>query len=1119
MERFRTSDYRFIAICLALLAATTWYSAHNFYRAFPEASIDFRVNREGAQALAGQFLTGLGYRTEGYRQASSFTFDDTAKTFLEREAGLEQANRLMGNRVRLWQWSYRWFRPLQKEEFQVQVTPRGEIAGFTHEIAEDAARPAISADAARTAAEEFLRGRMHRDPAALDFLEVSEVTRPHRVDRAYTWKEPGFNLKDATQRIEITLLGSEVGGYREYLKVPDQWQRDYQRLRSKNEVASTVDSAFMVLMLVGLAIVIVIRVRRHDVDWQVAGIVGLLGMALSFCSQLNQLPLEEFSYPTTDSYGSFMLRQLLQAVISSLGAGGLLFVLTAGAEPLYRETFREKVALRYLFSLRGLRTKRFLLGSVLGITLTGIFVAYQTGFYIFASRLGAWSPADVPYSDLLNTKFPWMFVLFGGFLPAVSEEFLFRMFGIPFLRKATRSLAVAIVAAGFIWGFGHAAYPQQPFYIRGVEVGIGGVALGLVMLRWGILPTLVWHYSVDAMYSAMLLLRSESLYYRLSGAASAGIVVLPVAVALVAYWRKGGFEPEAGLRNADQEPAAEPSPPPAPESAPDETEWTGLPRRYRIAAIGLLAVALLALLVPVPEFGGEPDFRISADAAAASAERFLRAQDLDPAPFLNVTLPQTHWGGADSLAAKYFLEREPVPAASSLFQRYRPVRHWLARYFKSLDQEEMLVSVHPETGRVLAFAHTLPEDRPGADLDPEAARAVALRFASAQGIDLAAMDLKENRSEKRKARRDYTLVWEARADDPRNVGGARFRQEFGVAGDKVNSMRQYWWLPEAFTRARSRQNFLSVAVVTLRFGLLSVGIVFALWMLLLRIRQGRVPWRTVLRIAVPASLLTAVGPLLSRRLLLQGYDTAIPLETFVAMSYLIVAMSVVFGFLVIAASCALLLAYFPASFASLRAASRRIRGVDAVFAAAAGAGMGLLAARGSAWLSAWFHAQALYSIASPDLLAATAPAIAAIASAVRGTLLNGALLAAVGLAATLLPRRWMLAPLVMLAPFLQLSTEIRTPAEFALQYLAALLSVIAVLVFFLYFGRQNFLAYALVLWLSALRGPMMELLGSPNPGFRMQGWVVLGAALAGVLWTVYPALSRPSRPPGSPLTQ
>src|SRR5947208_2643935 len=240
-------------------------------------------------------------------------------------------------------------------------------------------------------------------------------------------------------------------------------------------------------------------------------------------------------------------------------------------------------------TMHGLRTKRFFLGTILGITLTGIFIAYQTGFYIVAYRYGAWSPADVPYSDLLNTKFPWAFVLFGGFFPAVSEEFLFRMFAIPFVHKLARNWVIALIAAGFIWGFGHAAYPQQPFYIRGVEVGIGGVALGIIMLRWGILPTLVWHYSVDAMYSAMLLLRSQSLYFRLSGAASAGIVLLPIVVALIASWRRGGFETEEGLLNADDSSGEAPQPPePAPESAaPAASKWRPLTTRARLAALAL----------------------------------------------------------------------------------------------------------------------------------------------------------------------------------------------------------------------------------------------------------------------------------------------------------------------------------------------------------------------------------------------------------------------------------------------------------------------------------------------------------------------------------------------------
>src|SRR5438128_4312106 len=100
-ERLHGSDYRFIAISLALLAGTTWFSVGNFYRAFPEASIDFRVSREDAQQTAGSFLAACGYQVAGYRQAARFDFDDEAKTFLEREAGLEQANRVMGARVRL----------------------------------------------------------------------------------------------------------------------------------------------------------------------------------------------------------------------------------------------------------------------------------------------------------------------------------------------------------------------------------------------------------------------------------------------------------------------------------------------------------------------------------------------------------------------------------------------------------------------------------------------------------------------------------------------------------------------------------------------------------------------------------------------------------------------------------------------------------------------------------------------------------------------------------------------------------------------------------------------------------------------------------------------------------
>src|SRR6185436_4645945 len=208
----------------------------------------------------------------------------------------------------------------------------------------------------------------------------------------------------------------------------------------------------------------------------------------------------------------------------------------------------------------------------------------------------------------------------------VSEEFLFRVFAIPFLRKLVRSMLVAVVLAGFLWGFGHSAYPQQQFYIRGVEVGIGGVALGLVMLRWGILPTLVWHYSVDAMYSAMLLIRSQSLYFKLSGAVSAGIIVLPLVIALVAYLRYGGFEPDAGLLNGDEDGAAETPSEAASVSAAPSVAARPLGARMRIAAVALFGLGPLALLIPATPFGDTPRYRLPEEQARTAADAFLRTQ-------------------------------------------------------------------------------------------------------------------------------------------------------------------------------------------------------------------------------------------------------------------------------------------------------------------------------------------------------------------------------------------------------------------------------------------------------------------------------------------------------------
>jgi membrane protease YdiL (CAAX protease family) len=1108
LERLGAKDYRFIVICFLLLAGTAWYTSGNFYRAFPEASIDFRVNRDQAREIAGGFLAAQGARTAGYRDAASFSYDDDAKTFLERELGLEKANQILGSRVRIWRWSYRWFKPQQKEEFRASVTPAGAIAGFAHDLAEDTARPAISDADALAAAQRFLGERMHRDFAALEFVEQSTETRPHRVDRSYTWKYRDFDVKGASYRVEVDLAGNEISGYHEFLKIPELWTRDYKALRSKNELASTVDTAVMGVLLLGLLITIVIRVRWQDVRWRRASIIGLAGMILSFFSSMNSFPQEEFNYPTTDAYATFATGLFLQAVLSALALGGLLFLFTAGAEPVYREAFPDKVSLGNLFRVRGLRTKRFFLGAILGITLTSIFICYQTAFYITAYKFGAWSPADVPYDNLLNTKFPWLFVLFGGFFPAISEEFLFRMFAIPFLRKLTRSTVFALIAAGYIWGFGHAGYAQQPFFIRGLEVGTGGVALGIIMLRWGILPTLVWHYSVDAMYSAMLLLRSHNLYFRLSGAASAGFIVLPVTIALIAYWRRGGFEPVAGLLNGDEPGPVEPAERAA--EAPATLFYTPLDRRLWTRACVVLAVGLIALTrLPVSHFGESPKYKLTAAEALARSDEFLRgpALAMDPAQFRHVTFTDAHFSGGDSLAGQYFLERKPVSLVASLFEKYRPIQHWETRYFKPLDQEEVTVSVHPETGAVMGFHHTLPEDRPGATLGDDAARSLATAFVQSRGQDVAAMDIKEQTTEKRKARADHSLAWEARAGDPRNLDQTRYRVEVNVAGDRVSEWRAFWKPPEWFTRAREAQSFWSIFTTIARIAA-SAGIaVFGLILLIRNIRSGLVQWKTAMAIGGIAAMLLTVSQLLEKDLALKSYSTSIPFQTFEIGQYAAVAMAALFGFIFFAGAAALVISSFPGALSVWRAANRRVLSKDAAAALTAALGFGLIAHRLEGFLQDRFPAQALFSIDSPDAIATHLPAVSAVAGAAMSIVLWSAIAVTIAFVLQIWRPR-VTVPMALIALAILVPGDARTAPEFALHYGFALLSGLFVVLWCWRFARNNYLAYVLAFWAMGIESHASGLLGTAIPAMQAQGWAVVATGVIGAIWVVAPWLMK-----------
>ena len=225
-----------LSIALALGIALHFWSV-----AFPVAAVPFPLARTQVQARMAAFLTGLGAPLDQYRTAIRFGESTDAKNFIERRYGPARLTAAARDGIALWFWTGRWFRPGQHEEFQASTDQAGRIVGYNHVIEDERPLPTLPQPQARALAEAFLRQNITQHPfAALHYLEASSEQKPARTDYTFTWEVPALRMDDAPYHLEVTIQGSQIGAYTEFLKIPESWTIQYARQRSVNDLCYTI---------------------------------------------------------------------------------------------------------------------------------------------------------------------------------------------------------------------------------------------------------------------------------------------------------------------------------------------------------------------------------------------------------------------------------------------------------------------------------------------------------------------------------------------------------------------------------------------------------------------------------------------------------------------------------------------------------------------------------------------------------------------------------------------------------------------------------------------------------------------------------------------------------------
>lgn len=892
LVRWSRRDTRFLAICALLAAAGIALALPLFPRAFPEAALDLRVTREESRGLVEAALVARGLDPDepGLRRTSAFVVDELSKVYLERTLGLDETNRRLAAGLPLWGFEHRWFVPERKEEWRGRVAPDGRITSFEEVLREETPGASLDADAARRLALEALEATSGCPASGWTEVSASTTRRPARLDHELVFERRDTAVGDGALRATIVVAGDRVVSYREFFRVPEAFLDAYGTLRSKNLAAGKVATLAVGVTLLAALAAVLMRLRRREMAGRLAGGLALATFVLVLAESLNGFSLALHGYDTADSFAGFLSAALIESLLGAVFWAGLVLVLALAGEQVAFERLPGQLPLRLLFTRRGLATADVPRGLALGLALAPLFVAYQAVFYLVAERAGAWAPAEVPYTDLLGTSFPWVAVLVGGFLPAVSEELLSRLFSIPWLAGLLRSRWSAVLLSAAIWGFAHAGYPNQPFWIRGAEVGVAGVVIGFVFLRFGLLPCLVWHYTVDAVYTALLLLRSSNPAWVATAAIGAVAPLVPLVIAVVLARRRGGFVDPVSLEaEAARQREAEVVAVGVPRRVePDEPVFVAVPMRAGVRSLALAGVLGLALLA-VGRDDGAVRASVNADGAIRAAGEFLRSRGGDPAAFRSAALRTPESVSAEEVA---FLSENGGREIAARWAAERSL--WQVRFFRPLEREEWRVGIGAD-GRITGFFHLLSETAAGARLSREEAEARLLEEFGALGDDPSSWKIVDVVTDEKKNRVDHRFVLErttpvAGRPEEGAAGTARHRRTGLIAGDRLERRFDELELPEAWLDARSRNTAWTTLRMALQFALAAILIGILAGFLVAAAKGGRIPWREVSATAAVVTLAQRLevvnwGP----RFLVADYRVTEPWGTFVSSSIVGVA--------------------------------------------------------------------------------------------------------------------------------------------------------------------------------------------------------------------------------------
>ncbi len=837
---------------------------------FPELNINLNISRGEAQQRSEQWLQQAGVDTSKYIKSVQFSNNDSTITFLDKHLSSVEAGKLLNDQIPAWTYTTRFFIPSQEEEYDVSYDNLGRLSRWYHTIPETQAGTTVSVATAQTIAEEFIRTRTQVTLADYKLIETDEHQLPNRKDQNFTYERQGFSLADATQRLYVTVSADQVSSFNSSLKLPEEYRRHEAELRSRRNTVSMVGSiALSLLLTLPFFIILVLQFKKRQLLYRVALPWGILVATIVALGMVNDLPSINYYYSTLTSWSQHIAENIYGSVFGVIAAGCGTFFTLLVCEAIYREVFPNKPALKTLFTKAIWQHSSYRTALIIG-TLGGIAVLlYQAAFYYFGKNFGVWSPTDSAIDQVFNGYVSWVTILLVGVLPALSEELLFRVFGISFFKKLFKKTWPGVIITTVIWASLHAAYPQEPFFIRIVELIPVGLFFSYLFLRFGLLASMTAHFTLNSVLTLQLLLKDQYVANQITASL---LVALPLILYAVSLMRREPAQPELPLLTNSAVTAGIAS-----KITRTKTEAS---KKYSFTSVtpDFFWLPLVLIALGIGAFIFEQSHKspyditledpISRQQALQTANQIMIQKGIDIKAYRQVIFYDTVFSETDK---DYILSQSNgYQNLLKIFPQEIPAAQWNIWYFQPLQKEEYSITLN-SNGSFYNYDHVLPEDRSGPSLTKEqATKKIEDYLTTEQHIKLSDYQLVDVVENKRPSRMDYNFSYK---DTTYDIGEGYLETSTYLIGDEPTYYVKTLHIPEQWFRDQLQSGLKEFILATIT-GLFSLFLlIYGLIQILQLSRRKLMPWKKSLLWALIPAVTVIISELNNLTTYYWGYST------------------------------------------------------------------------------------------------------------------------------------------------------------------------------------------------------------------------------------------------------